>query len=133
MRTDRLLKLAEFLDTLPEEKFNIRAYVKKAENGCGTVCCAVGWLPQVDPDNWKWKTLPLSQKVLPELRCNNTPPGTYNSTPTCAEDAMVYFDICPMLFDDLFMSGGYTHDDVTPTDVANAIRNVVKEHIHGNN
>lgn len=37
MRTDRLLKLAEFLDTVEEDKFSLVTW------DCGTTACAVGW------------------------------------------------------------------------------------------
>lgn len=52
----RLLKLAKFLRELPEEKFYFGDYVRDfdTEHNCGTVCCAIGWMPKVDPKNCKW-------------------------------------------------------------------------------
>lgn len=42
----RLLKLAKFLLTVPEEQFNMKNWALKEKNGkpaCGTVACACGW------------------------------------------------------------------------------------------
>lgn len=41
----RLMKLSNFLATLPPEKFNYRS----VSNSCGTVACAMGWTPVVFP------------------------------------------------------------------------------------
>lgn len=49
----RLKKLADFLWQLENEKFNFGSWVFKEENGCGTVCCALGWMPKVDK-RWEW-------------------------------------------------------------------------------
>jgi hypothetical protein len=46
---EKLTRWADFLEKLPPEKFNINNWVSKHENGCGTVCCAAGWLPVVFP------------------------------------------------------------------------------------
>lgn len=62
----RLLKLAKFLRKLPREKFDYSVLVKQTENGCGTVCCAVGWMPAVDPRNWKW----VADGTVPVVRGN---------------------------------------------------------------
>ena len=48
MNKERLIKLADFLDTLKPVQFNFR-YVW--ENGpCGSVGCAMGWAPNVFPE-----------------------------------------------------------------------------------
>lgn len=54
MKKQRLLKLAAFLDKLPPKQFDLGTYVKSTENGCGTVCCAIGWCPKVFPAHWVW-------------------------------------------------------------------------------
>ena len=51
MRSDRLLKLADFLETVPEAAFNIQFWQKRAATkpegerpgDCGFAGCAVGW------------------------------------------------------------------------------------------
>ena len=46
----RFQKLIKFLERLPPSKFNFTSYFYEVdENECGTVCCAVGWLPKVFP------------------------------------------------------------------------------------
>lgn len=54
LHKNRLLKLAEFLDKLPKEKFDFSSVISKNEGKCGTICCAVGWLPTVFPRSWMW-------------------------------------------------------------------------------
>lgn len=49
MRTDRLLKLADFLDKLPRKKFDFSIVMNK----CGTCGCACGWIPTVFPEECK--------------------------------------------------------------------------------
>lgn len=52
---ERLLKVANFLDQLKESEFDFDSYVAEDDGkGCGTVCCAIGWLPKLFPDSWKW-------------------------------------------------------------------------------
>lgn len=56
----RLLKLADFLEELPPEKFNFFKVVSRGEhNGhtCATVACAIGWTPKVFPRLVKWHYL----------------------------------------------------------------------------
>lgn len=66
MRTDRLLKLADFLEAMPEEKFdfNIIAIEKgkpmlealaAGHTKCGTAGCAIGWMPAVWPEELYWE------------------------------------------------------------------------------
>jgi hypothetical protein len=61
----RLLKLAAFLDTLPREKFDFAVVtrigkkpmleaLKAGHERCGTVGCAIGWMPAVFPRLVRW-------------------------------------------------------------------------------
>ncbi len=45
MNKERLLKLAEFLKTVPREKFDMNVWASDdaTKNNCGTAGCAVGW------------------------------------------------------------------------------------------
>ena len=56
MNKERLLKLADFLQELPKDKFDFTSVVEEydRENECGTLCCAIGWTPAVFPDLVKW-------------------------------------------------------------------------------
>jgi len=53
----RLRKLIAFLRALPRAKWDFNSVVKKwKENGhaCGTVCCAIGWVPKIFPKLARW-------------------------------------------------------------------------------
>lgn len=65
MNAKRLLKLADFLDTVPREKFDFAQVAKEVgkpmrkalaagKTRCGTVGCAMGWAPVVFPRLLKW-------------------------------------------------------------------------------
>lgn len=61
----RYLNLSRFILDLPPEKWDFGELVTKhrvkrkpAETVCGTVCCAIGWMPKVDAENWKWELEP---------------------------------------------------------------------------
>lgn len=41
MRSDRLLKLADYLETVPRKKFDMNAWAVQSE--CGFSGCAIGW------------------------------------------------------------------------------------------
>lgn len=48
VHAQRLLKLAKFLDELPEERFDLATWVGRSWKGkqdlsCGTTACALGW------------------------------------------------------------------------------------------
>lgn len=60
IKYDRLKALATFLEKLPVKKFNFRTIVSEAKEKslCGTVCCALGWMPKVSPDAAKWVKAP---------------------------------------------------------------------------
>lgn len=53
---NKLLTLASFLETLPEEKFRFDQTVAvwDYDNHCGSVCCAIGWTPKLFPDEVSW-------------------------------------------------------------------------------
>lgn len=50
MRTDRLEALIKFIETVPNEQFNMNAFVSM--KGSDVAFCAVGWLWKVDAENW---------------------------------------------------------------------------------
>jgi hypothetical protein len=65
MNAKRLLKLAAFLRQLPPHKFNFDVITYQVgkpmakalaarEEHCGTVACAIGWLPAVFPRSVLW-------------------------------------------------------------------------------
>jgi hypothetical protein len=77
MRTGRLYKLANFLESLPEKNFEFSSVVEKKGdptkpvNECGTIACAIGWTPRIFPriveyvmehNNWYVKPANSAQK-----------------------------------------------------------------------
>ena len=56
MNTQRLNKLASFLDELPREEFDFSEVVKKGDvdSKCDAVCCAMGWTPKLFPELVEW-------------------------------------------------------------------------------
>ncbi len=62
----RLNELADFLADLPREKFDYASVVQtpaaqkvptcgvEALANCGTTCCAMGWMPAIWPQDWRW-------------------------------------------------------------------------------
>lgn len=57
---NRLLRLAEFLEKLPREKFDL-SFFTGADGlddapgpGCGTAGCAIGWMPNAFPRDCKY-------------------------------------------------------------------------------
>lgn len=53
---DRLEPLYTFLEKMDNEKFYFGDFVSEFDEKkeCGTVCCALGWMPAIDPTNFYW-------------------------------------------------------------------------------
>ncbi|NET72666.1 MAG: hypothetical protein F6K62_17575 [Sphaerospermopsis sp. SIO1G2] len=55
VNVERLEKLAKFLDTLPADKFDFNEVVTYYDGqGCGSICCAIGWCPKIFPEQIQW-------------------------------------------------------------------------------
>lgn len=68
MRQDRLDKLFTFLLDLPNKKFDFTQWARnpdEEEPKCGTICCAGGWLPAVDPQYWGWSRVNEGGSMYP--------------------------------------------------------------------
>lgn len=125
----RMLRLARFLDNLPEDKFNImfflEEHVKKPptrkdveDHVCKTVACAIGWSPVVFPKLLKYK------------------PDRGNSFDIILRDKpkRTNFDAIETVLNltksestSLFAYSGYAYTRPTTTDVANKLRKFVKD------
>lgn len=126
MRADRLLKLADFLDALPEEKFDFATIAKEGGKPmlealaaghlkCGTVGCAIGWMPAIWPDELHWTEAYKGSLDVTDGKAN------FNFTA-----AAEFFEIRPEQADYLFMPGYSDLDEfATPADVAAHIRRFV--------
>lgn len=121
----RLEKLADFLDTLPRQKFDFGTFGKEegkpfmealaaGKHRCGTVACAIGWTPAVFPRLMEW------QDGFPAMR---------ESGETCFSAAEELFGIDRDESRWLFNPGPSNNldNDATPKQVAKHIRKFLKE------
>lgn len=112
MNKERLLKLADFLDTVPAEKFDLRTWQ------CGTTACAVGWactMPEFQDEGL----------VLANRWPDFIPFPMYIGY-TCWTAVKQFFELTSVNADHLFDAGEY-EPGATPQDVAVRIRRVVAE------
>ena len=117
MNKVRLLKLADFLETVPENQFDMNVWVhlgnKTSLGDCGTAGCALGW----------------ATKIFPELKITSDSFVVLTSNP-CVDTldaAQVFFEIDGRTSAQLFLSSKY---NITPQDVSNRIRQIVSERLN---
>jgi hypothetical protein len=136
MNTKRLLILADFLETVPEHKFDLMNWrdtglekltlgerlsgdymsnKKLLNNSCGTTGCAIGWacvIPEFIEDGFIWS--------------GNYPLLNDNSKEWYGFDAVLnFFSIDESTSEYLFEYNSYDYDKSGSKDVANRIREVV--------
>jgi hypothetical protein len=119
----RLLKLADFLETVPRKRFDFTKWVGldwkgKADLSCGTSACAIGWAT----------TIPSFRKLGLKLSLNDAG-GTPVFNGDFGSDAVAhFFDIsildAEFLFFPLYNDLG---DKATPKQVAKHIREFVAQ------
>lgn len=101
MNTERLLKLASFLDVLPAAKFNFAVIAEEGdkpmlealaagEHNCGTVACAIGWAPAIFPE-LDWAVPPYRPPGLYTVVLKGKEAPSYWAT--TSRTAEVFFDI----------------------------------------
>lgn len=134
MRKDRLLKLADFLETVPRRSFEIRWWQKRPatkpegthQGECGFAGCAVGWAAHA--------------KLFRGLRLAQHGDGGTDATPIYDGDEGMpavarlfdlptvgdYFKVCPDA-SCLFEAESYDGHRATPLQVARRIRKFVKD------
>ena len=124
MRTDRLLKLADFLENVvPDDQFNIDHWTSvkpKGDHltvGCGTAGCAIGWCPTIWPDDWE-----LSSVGSPCLR-------GHRDWGWAEESIKDFFGLTGQKIDHLFYRESYAVPEVTRHDVAARIRETVANYV----
>lgn len=135
MMTKRLLKLADFLDTLPRQKFNFDRIAEQSgkpmlaalltgKTRCGTVACAIGWMPAVFPRHLKWSS---ADELRPDVHLRA------DEAMTDFDAASVFFDIAIEEADFLFTPGSLDNGwsglpgHATPKRVARHIRAFVRK------
>jgi len=119
MHKEKLIKLADFLDTLEADMFNMESVIDNFVSvdmmrrviPCGATACAIGWCPAVFPDE-------LQYTVFGGIRWVNGP-NAYSYIGIATK----LFDISFDFADSLFSAGEYdsTND---PKLVAERIRKV---------
>lgn len=131
MNAKRLLKLADFLNVLPKEKFNYGVVVMgddlpRKTFDCGSVACAMGWTPVVFPRLAKYVKHENGDVEI--ALCTSRYAQSY---PEVAEEL---FDIPSHIAVGLFAAGNQhvVHEesldfDASPKQVASLIRRFVKK------
>lgn len=138
----RLLKLADFLDTLPRAKFAfdviaveggkpMREALKAGKTRCGTVGCALGWAPAVFPRQLRWQRVADDSKALaicPRGKPYDVNWGQWNTT---VGTASRFFGLSNWEVNGLFhpMESGLG-GDATPKQVARHIRKFVATQVN---
>lgn len=129
MRTDRLEKLASYLDNLPNKNFNF--LVVRQRTQYGTVGCAMGHLPEVFPDDWQ----PNGVSVEPKWIKVDWTVSDYQPPPELANYVAEFFDMSVLDVYQIFYgetdpdTGYYLYTptiaNITPQMVARAIRDLI--------
>lgn len=129
MNKERLLKMADFLETLPPHKFDFADYVHigskfpaealaAPEEHCGTTACAVGWLPAMFPEDFKWSETGNRMSLVEVVPLDS---------PSFSERAIrVFLDISSDDYDFLFIPSSSTlGPNASAVQVAQQIREFV--------
>jgi hypothetical protein len=130
---DRLLKLADFLDTLPRKRFDFGCYVDtetwkgKPDLSCGTKACAMGWATTMP--FFRRLGLRLNEDGIVCLKDDLDKPGNFFAeVDKIAGDKL--FGLTSVAYEFLFVPQGTSgvnplQVDATPKQVAKHIRKFV--------
>jgi hypothetical protein len=128
MNSERLLKLAEYLDNVSPETFNMKTWATAYE--CGTTACAMGHA--CDIPEFKELGLKLNWQTVISKTCRTAlvelSEGLFTKVGISAAQALFDLDVEQACF--LFSGqtdGGLDREDETPTDVAKRIRTFVEK------
>lgn len=130
MNRERLLRLADHLDTLPAESFDMGHWGVLNPRGCGTVCCALGhacFIPEFAAEGLR---LDFGTDQEPDDAGELAMVVLYRGGlwyATGYRAAAALFDIPARLAHDLFDPARYdaVPEDIHPRDVAGRIRDLV--------
>lgn len=129
MKAERLLRLAEFLDTIPAERFDLSSWV-----GDGTTACAMGWAATMP--EFRELGLKIASQGLRDVE--GEPEDGHSSSAYAIISGYSSSDAIISIFgpeaeeEVLFYPGGWGsggggEDSPTPRGFANRIRRFVKE------
>jgi hypothetical protein len=132
----RMLKMADFLDKLPSEKFDFTiAYGKETPSlikGCGSAGCIIGWTPRVFPRLVKYNPIATWQlhRVDPYFKIGDESKLSYR------EVGEAVFGLSADHAFNLFTPGTQCYfylknldHDATPKQAAKLLRNYVKKYM----
>ncbi len=137
MRKDLILKLAAHLDSKPPETFRFACFTavpSKITEGeivtelpCGSLCCAIGYLPRVFPDSFYWIGNPIGDA---EIRLRNSNKSDFSASSEffgiSIDDSVDLFSPDPPAVycheSPRFFGGPWCRSDATPAMVADRIR-----------
>ena len=113
---NNLLKLADLIDALQPEQFDLETWQQSGDTGCGTVACAIGWacLSKEFPN--------LSLMLTSDYRIVPMTLSLEKVTLTGWSAVEDYFDLLPSIAIWLFGPDCYSRERRTPAVVANRIR-----------
>lgn len=69
IQKSRMANLINYLRSMDKSQFDYR-YWTRPNHPCGTICCAAGCLPKIDPNNWFWDK--RDGNYIPILESSNT-------------------------------------------------------------
>ena len=146
MRTDRLLKLAEFLQSeVPRDYFDLRTIVGNPSapqtilpswdatspnlpSECGTTACAIGWLPGAFPGEWFWIKRRVGSGFGYTVSSSQAEPDS-DEYHDWESEAYGFFGLREGDFNYLFMPSYYKRDELkNPLVVAGRIIKLVREY-----
>ena len=132
IRIDRLLKLADFLETVPRDAFNMSNWQTSEPSSpegempgeCGFAGCAVGWAAHEKMfRHFKLQVKPGHDFPIPYYK------PRILRRPLRGEAAVeLLFGISSNAVDDLFMPHSYARNCDGPKQVATRIREFVRDH-----
>lgn len=125
---ERLNKLADYLDTIPEENYDQNTFLRthqdycKAEPICGTAACALGWATNIFPERLSFDNTGLLMFV-DRWGAKQHVDGMLSSEDITTKGLAVFFEISPEEIDMLF--GVETEIIITPKMKAQQIRDLI--------
>lgn len=120
---DRWKKVIKFLENLPPEKFNFNRFVTECNNGCGTVCCVVGWFADIFPRSFKWENLSTGKTITSCSRKGNA----FGSI----EDAATHLGVSYYDARQLFDTTNHNRERYGPNPEPKVLVKYIKEYLAG--
>jgi hypothetical protein len=139
----RLLKLADFLDKVPPQRFNFASWVDGngweqglLDVGCGTTACALGWataIPEFQALGLVFQKFEIASGMPTHVRLKDDAQENFWEATVNACNFLFGLDHDDTLYlftpDEESDSDGRLPRDASPRDVADNIRSFVRDHL----